>query len=319
MRRMLLIFSVLMLLLSLLFTFIPSQAQEATPTPVIAPTTVSTPIPRPSPVNTVTQDGVTLELLFTSIAQGQVGIVRLSGAGIVGGRANFIDKLTEFFQMEGDGFYGLLSVNMDQTPGVYPLEVYADYDAQTRITLTAEVEVVQGAFIRQDVTIVDDRAYLIDPQIERNEFARLESLYNNFTLTRYWQGGAFQLPVPSVMTSPFGVFRVLNNTVTTRHTGWDLRAAFGTPVMSMASGVVVFAGLMDIRGNYVFIDHGYGVFSGYAHLSQIHVTRGQEVVEGQIIGVVGDTGRSNGAHFHWEMTVNGEWVDTAQFLQTWLP
>lgn len=319
MRRILLIFSIPLLVVSLLLSIGPSQAQEATATPVILPTATATPIPRPSPRNSVTQDGVTLELFFTSIAQGQVGVVRLSGAGVVGGRANFADKLTEFFPIESEGFYGLLSVDLDQTPGAYNLEVFADYDAETHVTLNVEVQVDQGQFIRQDVNVTDDRAYLVDPQVERNEFARLESLASQFTLTRYWSGNAFQYPIPSVTTSPFGAFRVFNGTVSTRHTGWDLRASVGTPVMASASGVVAFAGLMDIRGNYVFIDHGYGVFSGYAHFSQIHVTRGQQVVAGQIIGMSGDTGRSNGAHLHWEMMVNGEWVDTVQFLQTWLP
>jgi murein DD-endopeptidase MepM/ murein hydrolase activator NlpD len=319
-RRFLLIFTIPLSIVSLLLSFVPSQAQEATPTPIVTPTIVPTLIPRPVPSSTITQDGATLELLFTGIVQGQVGVVHLSGAGVTGARANFADKLTEFFPVEGDGFYGLISVDLDQTPSTnYPLEVYADYGADTHVTLTAEVPVLQGAFIRQDVTVGADLAYLLDPQVERNEFARLESLYDNFTLTRYWSGGAFQYPIPSVTTAPFGAFRVFNDTLTTRHTGWDLRAAVGTPVMAMASGVVAFAGLMDVRGNYVFIDHGYGVYSGYAHLSQIHVTRGQEIVEGQIIGVSGNTGRSSGAHFHWEMVVNGNWIDTVQFLQTWLP
>jgi hypothetical protein len=318
-RRFLLIFTIPLSILSLLLTFIPSQAQEATATPIATPTIASTPIPRPASSNTITQDGVTLELLFTGIVQGQVGVVHVNGTGITGARANLADKLTEFFPVDGDGFYGLLSVDLDQTPSLYPLEVYVDYGAETHVLITAEVQVLQGAFIRQDVTVTSDRAYLLDPQVERNEFARLASLYNNFTLTRYWHGNVFQYPIPSVTTSPFGAFRVFNETLNTRHTGWDLRAAVGTPVMTMTGGVVAFAGLMDVRGNYVFIDHGYGVYSGYAHLSQIHVTRGQEIAAGQIIGMSGDTGRSNGAHFHWEMVVNGNWIDTVQFLQTWLP
>jgi murein DD-endopeptidase MepM/ murein hydrolase activator NlpD len=87
----------------------------------------------------------------------------------------------------------------------------------------------------------------------------------------------------------------------------------------MAAGRVAFAGQMDIRGNYVIIDHGYGVYSGFAHMSQIHVTRGQQVTRGQVIGMTGNTGRSNGAHAHWEMTVNGEWIDPVDFLLTWIP
>ena len=91
------------------------------------------------------------------------------------------------------------------------------------------------------------------------------------------------------------------------------------PVMASTGGKVAFAGHMDIRGNIVIIDHGYGIFSTYCHLSQIHVTRGQTIVKGQIIGVTGDTGRSSGPHFHWEIAVNGNFVDSIQFAQSWLP
>ncbi|NJL57504.1 M23 family metallopeptidase [bacterium] len=89
--------------------------------------------------------------------------------------------------------------------------------------------------------------------------------------------------------------------------------------MATASGVVAFAGLLDIRGNHVIIDHGLGLASGYSHLSQIHVTRGQSVRAGQIIGVSGNTGRSGGAHLHWEITIAGEWLDAAEFYALWLP
>jgi murein DD-endopeptidase MepM/ murein hydrolase activator NlpD len=122
------------------------------------------------------------------------------------------------------------------------------------------------------------------------------------------------------LTAQFGEFRTFNGTnVPARHTGWDLRAPVGTEVRTMGAGVVAYAGLLDIRGNHVVIDHGYGIYSGYSHLSQIHVTRGQTIYPNQIIGVSGNTGRSGGPHLHWEIAINGKWVDSADFLQMWLP
>src|SRR5690606_323043 len=150
------------------------------------------------------------------------------------------------------------------------------------------------------------------PDTERAELARLESIFATTTTERYWDETGFQMPILSRLTSPFGAFRTFNNTLNTRHTGWDIRSTLGTPILASAAGKVVYAGMMDIRGNYVVIDHGYGVYSGYAHMSQVHVTRGQTVAKGQVIGVVGNTGRTSGPHFHWEIAVNGEWVDAVR-------
>ena len=87
----------------------------------------------------------------------------------------------------------------------------------------------------------------------------------------------------------------------------------------MAGGTAAFAGHLDIRGNYIVINHGWGVYTGYAHLSQINVERGQTITAGQIIGLTGNSGRSSGPHLHWEVAVNGEWIDGSLFLDTWLP
>src|SRR5690606_36674582 len=119
--------------------------------------------------------------------------------------------------------------------------------------------------------------------------------------------------------SPFGAFRNFNGTLQKRHTGWEISTTLGVPVMASTSGEVAYAGRFDIRGNIVVINHGFGVYSTYNHLSQIHVTRGQTIDRGQIIGVTGDTGRSSGPHFHWEMAVNGDFVDSVHFAETWLP
>ena len=76
-----------------------------------------------------------------------------------------------------------------------------------------------------------------------------------------------------------------------------------------ADGKVVLAEPLQVRGQVVILDHGLGVMSGYWHLSQIDVTAGQFVEEGQVIGLVGNTGLSTGSHLHWEVRVGGVPVD----------
>ena len=289
---------------------------DATQAPIVTPT----PIPRPQPFNVITQDGITVELFFETIAQGQVGLAHVHGANVAGARARFLDELTDFFPMDDGGYYGLLSAGMEQNPRTYDMTIFAWFEDESRVTINIPVEVVRGAFIRQEIMMAPDRAYLVDAEIERAELARLESIFNQYTAERLWSDDGFQMPIlNSTLTSPFGAFRNFNGTLQTRHTGWDIRTTLGVPVMASASGEVAYSGRFDIRGNIVVINHGFGVYSTYNHLSQIHVTRGQTIDRGQIIGVTGDTGRSSGPHFHWEMAVNGDFVDSVHFAETWLP
>ncbi len=114
--------------------------------------------------------------------------------------------------------------------------------------------------------------------------------------------------------SPFGV-RVdpfLNRPA--MHTGLDMRAEVGDPVMATASGTVTVAGWSGGYGKMIEIDHGNGFATRYGHLSEIDVKVGQQVKLGQNIGRVGTTGRSTGPHLHYETRIDGEPVDPQKFL-----
>lgn len=301
--------------------WLPVTAQDGgttMPTPVVPAT--PTPIPKPAPITVVTQDRTTLEVYFAALEQGQTGLLHVMGDGIAGARLSFVNTLVDFFPIENDGYYGFLSISMEQTARTYDLDVLVWYADGTRQTLNTKVEVVIGGFIKQVVTLAPDKSYLADPELERNELAKFESIFAKSSAERLWDSSGFQLPIPGgELTSPFGAFRNFNGTMDTRHTGWDIRATLGQPVMASASGTVVYTGFMDIHGNVVVVDHGMGVFSTYNHFSQTHVTRGQTVKAGQVLGLVGATGRTSGAHFHWEIAVNANFVDAVQFLQMWKP
>jgi hypothetical protein len=315
----------LILAFVLLIVGLPVTAQESTSTPAALPPTpnapAATPIPPPAPIHVITEERATLEFYFASIAQGQTGVMHMSGQGMAGARARFLEnELIDFFPIPGAGFYAFLSINMEQTPRVYDLDIFIWYDDDARQTIHTQIQVDLGAFVRQEVNVPPDKAYLVDPEIERNELARMESIFSTVTSERLWDTNGFQLPIPGgELTSAFGGFRTFNQSFQSRHTGWDIRATLGQPILASAAGKVAFTGLLDIRGNVVVIDHGYGVFSTYSHLSQTHVTRGQSVTAGQVIGTVGSTGRTSGAHFHWEIAVNGKFADAKQFLEMWKP
>ena len=99
-----------------------------------------------------------------------------------------------------------------------------------------------------------------------------------------------------------------------RHGGVDIGASYGTEIYSTARGTVSFAGYHQYLGNLVKIDHGYGVETWYGHMSKRLVEKGDEVERGAVIGKVGSTGRSTGAHIHYEVHIDNERVDPQKFF-----
>jgi murein DD-endopeptidase MepM/ murein hydrolase activator NlpD len=85
-------------------------------------------------------------------------------------------------------------------------------------------------------------------------------------------------------------------------------------IFAPAAGRIVFAAPLTVRGNATIIDHGLGVYSGFWHQSEILVQVGDMVEQGQVIGLVGGTGRATGAHLHWEVWVNGVQVNPLDWL-----
>lgn len=289
----------------------PVSAQDADPT--------STPAPVQPPSTQMVNSNLTLERYFGELLQGEVGVMRLQGDNIQEARVLFRSEEYPFIPTANDGWYSLVVADIDSQQRDYPYSVVALRTDGSTVTFDGIISVVASGFIRQVFDVPSDIAYLIDPAVEREEFAQIEAIAANVHPEQYWAEQGWQLPLPSDFTSGFGQYRILNRSVQTRHTGWDQRAFVGTEVQAMASGRVVFADELAIRGNYILIDHGWGIYTGYAHFSEFIAKRGDFVEKGDIIGLSGNTGRSNGAHLHWEIKVNGQWVDGARFLETWLP
>ena len=116
----------------------------------------------------------------------------------------------------------------------------------------------------------------------------------------------FVWPVQGRISGRFGNQRVYNGSPKSPHSGMDIAAPQGTPVLAPAAGVVTFANAdLYLTGGTVLLDHGHGVSSNFLHLSRIDVQVGDRVAQGQVIGAVGATGRATGPHLHWGMN----WFD----------
>ncbi|MBF0356221.1 MAG: M23 family metallopeptidase [Alphaproteobacteria bacterium] len=126
----------------------------------------------------------------------------------------------------------------------------------------------------------------------------------------------FQSPAEGQISGVFGSQRILNGQPRSPHSGVDLAAPTGTPVIAAADGVVMLAEPdLFYTGQTLLIDHGLGVNTVYAHLSALLVAPGSHVVKGQEIGKVGATGRVTGAHLHWGLSVGAVKLDPMTALK----
>ena len=227
------------------------------------------------------------------------------------------------FFTDGQGVYqALQGVHAMTEPGIYPLTLSGTLAGGAPFAFTQNVLVSAVDYPYDQPLTVD--AATIDPAITRPEDAIWNALTVTATSQRLWQG-IFSMPSPlpvdycletnECWTSRYGNRRSYNGSEYLYfHTGLDIAGGTGVEIYAPAAGVVVFAGPLTVRGNATMIDHGWGVYTGYMHQSEIKVQVGDRLEAGQLIGLVGGTGRVQGPHLHWEVWVGGVQVDPLDWL-----
>jgi murein DD-endopeptidase MepM/ murein hydrolase activator NlpD len=134
----------------------------------------------------------------------------------------------------------------------------------------------------------------------KDEHARL-AVARKADTPETWFAEPLDWPIPGILSGIYGSQRILNGTPMAPHLGVDIAAPEGTPIHAPAGARVAIAQPWFLEGNFTMLDHGHGVFTEYLHQSEFRVKEGDVVARGQVIGLVGQTGRATGPHTHWGM------------------
>jgi murein DD-endopeptidase MepM/ murein hydrolase activator NlpD len=257
--------------------------------------------------------GTTVQIKITPTAEATLG-------------GMLVDKPLRFFSLGNGESVSLQGVHALTPPGLYLLRIEATLPDGTMQSFEQQVLIVDGGYPQDPILNVDPS--LIDPSVTEPELQQIISIVTPATPERLWEGifvsPASEYAASTYFTSRYGNRRTYvgigtDLKVSGFHTGLDFGGGTGLAITSPAAGQVVFAGPLIVRGNATIIDHGWGVYSGFWHQSEIDVQVGELVQQGQVIGKVGGTGRVTGAHLHWEVWANGIQVDPMEWLTQVFP
>lgn len=213
-------------------------------------------------------------------------------------------------------YQALLGVDLLARPGPSTVRVRAFPDAGEPVACRLELRVRDGGFPVQRLRVAPKYVQLSPSDLARAQRERTElgAIFSSMTPERLWQG-AFRQPVEGYDASGnFGKRRIYNDEPRSPHSGEDFPAPAGTPVEATARARVALAKELFFLGNTVILDHGFGLYTFYGHLSSLAVEAGALIDGGTVIGRVGSTGRVTGPHLHWGVRLGNKRVNPMELV-----
>jgi murein DD-endopeptidase MepM/ murein hydrolase activator NlpD len=219
------------------------------------------------------------------------------------------------FNEQNGAYEGLIGFDMNTQPGLYEIRVIAK-DRGNGFNVDAHSLKVERVNFGIQKLLLPSFMVNLDPKNRERvnkEAKQLQALFQGFRDERLWRG-AFIIPVDGELSGAFGLRRMMNGQPQRPHTGVDLQAKEGTPVLACNSGMVALIAHFFLSGKSIILDHGWGLYSMYFHLSETLVKEEDRVSKGTMLGRVGSTGRSTEPHLHWGIRMNGARVDPTSLL-----
>ncbi len=229
------------------------------------------------------------------------------------------DKSIPTFEFEPGSYIAFLGINAMGKIGLREVNFDQITPDGNQVIFSQNLLASETRFSTDPIIVVEPD--LIDPANTMPEEDELLAITSQITNRDLWDG-TFSYPVDDAcIRSPYGSIRSYNNgPYDSFHTGIDFgTCASNLNIYAAGAGRVVYTGQWFVRGNSVVIDHGWGIYTGYWHQESVDVNTGDIVQEGQLIGTVGNTGRSTGSHLHWELLVNAVQVDPMQWMDMVIP
>ncbi|HAK59081.1 MAG TPA: peptidase M23 [Nitrospiraceae bacterium] len=240
--------------------------------------------------------------------RGEIMLVTVKNA-VKGVEGKFNGKKI-YFNPSHDSFKAMVGINLYAKPGKYNLALSVDGKK-----LRKTVVVKKKHYPLQRLTLPKDMVTLSRENAARvrRDARKFKALWPGET-KRVW-AGTFMNPLEGEVRSRFGLRRIINDIPKSSHTGVDVSGDMGAEVRAPNDGVAVLVDDMYYSGISLVLDHGQGIYTMFFHLSKITAKSGQNVKKGEVVGLVGSTGRSTGPHLHWGVRMQGARVDPVELLK----
>ena len=249
-----------------------------------------------------------LELIPASAKPGDP--VLLVVHGVEGVPDGTVGSLSAEFYRHGDTAEALVGIPVEEEPGLLRVKVTAG-----ALTLDGGLEVVPPEFPERKLTVASK--FVKIPKAAKARIKADQAAYQKAWATPFRPrafGDNFEKPRDAVITAHFGDKRTLNGKKTTQHFGLDLDGWTGDEIRAANDGRVVMVRDCYTSGNTVLVEHGAGLITSYFHMSKFLVKPGQEVKRGELLGLVGKTGRVTGPHLHFGAHIGTLWVNPQALL-----